>query len=122
MIRKASLSAVLFAAFLTTAAPAEEPAAAPDAWPSTVTVSGRVDLGDLDLGTEAGAAEARRRVARAVSDLCRPVAVPAGPGRSRVDGQCYRAAMAAARMQIEPLIAARAGSIQTAAIAPAHEQ
>jgi UrcA family protein len=122
MIRKASLSAVLFAAFLTTAAPAEEPAAAPGAWPSTVTVSGRIDLGDLDLGTAAGAAEARRRVARAVNDLCRPLAVPSGAGRGRVDGRCYRAAMAAARMQIEPLIAARSGGVRTAAIAPAPEQ
>ena len=51
MIRKTSLSAVLFAAFLTTAAAAGEPAAAP-AWPSTVTVTGRVEFGDLDLGTE----------------------------------------------------------------------
>ena len=117
MIRKASLSAVLFAGFLTTAASAAEPGAVPTAWPATVTVSGRIDFGDLDLGTEAGAAEARRRVARTVADLCRPGAVPAGPGRGRVDGRCYRATMAEARARIEPVIAARAGTVRTASIA-----
>ena len=122
MIRKASLSAVSFAAFLTTAAGAEEPSGAPAAWPSTVTVTARIDLADLDLGTEAGAAEARRRVSRAVGDLCRPVAVPAGPGRGRVDGRCYRAAMAVARAQIEPVIAARAGTVRTASADPAPAQ
>lgn len=119
MIRKASLSAFLFAAFLTTPAGAEEPAGAQTAWPATVTVSARVEYGDLDLGTEAGAAEARRRVARAAADLCRPVAVPAGPGRGRIDGRCYRAAIAAGGAQIEPVIAARGGSVRTASIAPA---
>ena len=119
MIRKASLSAFLFAAFLTTPARAEEPAGAQTAWPATVTVSARIDYGDLDLGTEAGAAEARRRVIRAAEDLCRPVALPAGLGRGRIDGRCYRAAIEAARAQIEPVIAARRGEVRTASIVPA---
>ena len=122
MIRKASLSAFLFAAFLTTAARAEEPAPVATAWPSTITVSGRIDFADLNLGTEAGAVEARRRIARAVGDLCRPVALPAGAGRGRIDGRCYRTALAAARAQIEPLIAARSGSVRTASIAPVQAQ
>ena len=114
MIRKAMLSAILFAPFLTTPAPAEEPAAAPSAWPRLVTVETRIDYRDLDLGSPAGAAEARRRVARAVRELCRPDATPAGQGRGRVDGHCVRQAMASARLQLEQAIAARNANVRTA--------
>ena len=110
MIRKAMLSAILFAPFLTTPAPAEEP----PAWPSRVTVEARIDYSDLDLGTPAGAAEVRRRVARVVRELCRPDAVPSGQGRGRVDGHCVREAMATARVGIEQAIAARTANVRTA--------
>lgn len=114
MIRKATISALLFASFLSSPAQAEEPADAAGAWPRIVTV--RATIGDLDLATPAGQAEARQRVARVVSELCRPQALPAGPGRGRVDGHCYRAAMAQARMQIDQAIAARRSTVETALV------
>ena len=112
MIRQATASAILFAAFLTTPAPAEEPASTRTAWPTLVMV--RTTIGNLDLDTPAGVAETRRRVERIVRDLCRPEAVPAGLGRGRVDWHCFREAMASARAQLEQAIAARNASVRTA--------
>ena len=114
MIRKTAASAFLFASCLAAPAQAEDPAAEPSAWPRAVTVTARIDYGDLDLTTAAGAAEAQRRVARAVGEMCRPNAVPAGAGRGRIDGHCFREAMANARAQIERVIAAHSGSVRTA--------
>ena len=114
MIRKTALSAMLFATFLTTPLRAEEPAAEASAWPRLVTVEARVDYGDLDLGTPAGAIEARRRLTRTVREMCRPEAAPVGDGRGRVDGHCVRQALAGARGRLEQAIAARTASVQTA--------
>ena len=119
MIRKTAVSALLFSAFLTTPALGEEPQGDPAAWPRAVTVSATVDYGGLDLATPAGQAEARRRTADAVAELCRPETAPAGPRPSRIDGHCYRQAMASARVQLDRTIAARSGQVRTAQAGPA---
>ena len=104
MIGKTMGSALMFATCLTTSAWAEEPDSG--ALPHTVTVDATVGLDDVDLGTPAGVAEAERRVIRTAREICTPVAVP-GPGPGRVDGRCFRQAMANARGQIDRAIAAR---------------
>ena len=117
MIGKTMGSALLYATCLTTSAWAEEPDSG--ALPHTVTVDAMVGLDDVDLGTPAGVAEAERRVTRTAREICRPVAVP-GPGPGRIDGRCYRQAMANARRQIDRAIAARRGesAVQTASVDP----
>ncbi|WP_166040711.1 UrcA family protein [Sphingosinicella sp. YJ22] len=102
------------AAFLTTPALAAEPASEDYALPRLVAVEARIELSDLDLRSPAAVAELHRRVSRVVDDMCRPVSVPAGLGRGRLDGNCARRARASARAQIERAIAARAGSLETA--------
>ena len=115
MIRKTALSAMLFATFLTTELRAEEPAVEASAWPRLVTVEARVDFADLDLGTPAGAAEARRRLTSAVRAMCRPDAAPAdASGGGRIDGRCVRQALAGASGRLEQAIAARTANVQTA--------
>ena len=114
MIRKSTASALLFASFLTTAALAEEPSRESSALPRVVAVSASIEFDDLDLQSPAGIAEFQRRAARTAREMCRPDAVPAGPGRGRVDGHCYRQAMASARAQIQATVAARSGNVQTA--------
>ncbi len=114
MIRNNSLSALLFAAFLTTPALAEEPPRDAGVLPHLVTVRATVEFGDVDLRTPAGLIEVERRASRAARDMCRPETVPAGPGRGRVDGHCFRQAMASARAQLERAVAARNGVVRTA--------
>ena len=114
MIRNNTLPALLFAAFLTTPALAEEPPREASALPHLVTVSATVEYGDVDLRTPAGLAEVERRAARVARDMCRPQAVPAGPGRGRVDGHCFREAMASARAQLDRVLAARNAPVRTA--------
>ena len=118
MTRKTMGSALMFATILTTSAWAEEPGR-DAALPHTVTVDATIGLGDVDLGTPAGVAEAERRATRIAREMCRPVAVP-GPGPGRVDGRCYRQAMADARRQLDRAIAARRGeaNVQTALVDP----
>ncbi|MGZ8282145.1 MAG: UrcA family protein [Allosphingosinicella sp.] len=118
MIRKATFSAFLLASLLTTPARAEEPPRVDSAWPRLVTVRAVIDYRDLDLGTPDGLAEARRRASRIVGDMCRPDPAPAGPGRGRIDGHCFREAMASARPQLEQ-VAMRQRNVQTALIGAA---
>jgi UrcA family protein len=114
MIRKATISALLSASILTTPAPAEEPRGEPGAWPRLVTVSTTIEFRDLDLGTPGGVAEAHRRASRIIAEMCRPDPVPADQGRGRVDGHCFRQAMADARAQIGLAVAARDPNVRTA--------
>ena len=119
MISKTIGSALMFAGFLTTSAWAEEPGRDAIALPHTVTVDATVGLGDVDLATPAGVAEAERRVTRIAREICTPVSVP-GPGPGRVDGHCFRQAMASARRQIDRAIAARRddATVRTAMVDP----
>ena len=120
MICKLSASALVIAAFLTTPATAEKPAPADSEPPPLVNVRATVDFSDLDLRSPAGVAEFERRAEQAVGDMCRPRAVPAGLGRGRLDGHCYRRSMTTARRQIRALVAARNGEVQTALNRPAN--
>ncbi len=114
MIRNTTISALLFAASLTTPALAEELPREASVPPHLVTVMATVEYGDVDLGTPAGLAEVERRAARAAREMCRPQAVPAGPGRGRLDGHCFRQAMANARAQLDQVLAARNAPVRTA--------
>jgi UrcA family protein len=107
MYAKFTASTLLFASILTTPALAEEPVRDAGGRPDLVTVEARIEIGDVDLRTSAGMEEVLRRVSRAASEMCRPEAVPDGLGRGRLDGHCYRRALADGRAQIERATALR---------------
>lgn len=108
MTSKFFASALLFGSIHSTPAYAAEPPREP-ALPHVVTVDATIAFGDLDLGTPAGVAELYRRARQAAMDMCRPEAAPRGQLPSRVEGRCFRQAMANARFQIERAVAARTG-------------
>lgn len=76
--------------------------------PKHVLAMVRVEAGDLDLATAAGAAAMIRRLDRAASDLCADIPSPLFPGREGRAWRCRTDAVAAAveRLRTPALAAA----------------
>jgi UrcA family protein len=83
-------------------------ATAADARPKRVLAMVRVEAGDLDLASDAGAAAMIRRLDHAAADLCAGPNSPLFPGREGRAWRCRKDAMAAAvaRLQTPALAAA----------------
>lgn len=101
-------SAIIFG-ILAIVAAAAAPLSAEAAMPGP-TVSSNVAVNDLDLGTEAGQAELRKRIARAAAEVCGEASASDPAGRRAI-----RACRIAAANRAEAELASRVASGRLAA-------